>query len=189
VCWYADVNYVERSLIYAEKVDDVAIFGQGVIDGQGGAEPFKLPGDREHFKQRPFIIRMEVNYPEHKMFGWLPAFGFWCRHVRGLRLHDVQLGTAKADARPGLVCEDVQGLDVRGWQAASAPAGREEILWRDVSAAWLHGGRSAEGAAVHLRVAGAKSGPIKINDVWGREGAKLVVVDPEVPPGTVVQQE
>lgn len=51
---YTDVNYVDKSLIYAEKVHDIAIVGQGTIDGQGGDKVFK----RKPWKQRPYLIRM-----------------------------------------------------------------------------------------------------------------------------------
>jgi polygalacturonase len=47
-------------------------------------------------------------YPEFKMFGPLPAYGLYCRHVRGLRLRDVELECAKPDARPPLVCAGVE---------------------------------------------------------------------------------
>lgn len=129
---------------------------------------------------------METEYPEYKMFGRLPAFGMYCRHVKGLRLRDVQVGSVKPDARPGLVCDDVEQLDVRGWHALSAPAEFEEIHWRNVSGAWLHGGRTAPGASVHLRVTGARTGAVRIGDTWCREPARLVVADDDVPPGSVV---
>lgn len=49
-------------------------------------------------------------YPEFKMFGVLPAYGLYCRHVRGLRLRDVELECATGDARPPVVCADVEAL-------------------------------------------------------------------------------
>jgi len=49
-------------------------------------------------------------YPEHWMFGPLPAYGFYARHVRGMRLRDVELACAGPDARPPVVCADVEGL-------------------------------------------------------------------------------
>lgn len=134
------------------------------------------------------VPEKEIDYPEYKMFGRAPAFGLWCRHVRGLRLHDVQVGTAKADARPGLVCDDVQQLEVRGWQAASAPAQAEEILLRDVAEAWVHGGRAAPRATVYVRVAGAKTGPIKLSHNWCPAPTRLVAVDATVPAGRVVTE-
>jgi len=45
------------------------------------------------------------------MFGMLPATGFFVRHVRNLALGNVEIATAKADARPAIWAEDVDGLD------------------------------------------------------------------------------
>jgi polygalacturonase len=128
----------------------------------------------------------ETDYPEYKMFGRLPAFGFFCRHVRGLRLHDVQVGTVTPDARPGLVCHDVTQLEIRGWQAERAPDHTEEMHLRDVSEAWVHGGRSAPNATVHVRISGRQTGPVKISDNWCRPPARLIAVDPDVPAGRIV---
>jgi polygalacturonase len=48
-------------------------------------------------------------YPEYSMFGRrLPAYGFYCRHVKGLKLLNVQLQLAKSDQRQGLVFEDIE---------------------------------------------------------------------------------
>ncbi|MHC4104957.1 MAG: glycoside hydrolase family protein, partial [Planctomycetota bacterium] len=47
-------------------------------------------------------------YPEYSMFGRLPAYGFYCRHVKGLKLLNVQLQLANTDQRHGLVMEDVE---------------------------------------------------------------------------------
>lgn len=127
----------------------------------------------------------EPDYPEYKMFGRLPAFGFFCRHVAGLRLHDVEVGSVKPDARPGLVCQDVSRLEIRGWQASRAPENAEEILLRDVSDAWLHGGRTAPSTSVHVRVTGRTTGPIKLSNNWCRAPAKLITIDSDVPAGSV----
>lgn len=47
---YTD-NYTERSLVYAEDLEDIGLEGSGVIDGQGAA--FK-----GEYKVRPYLIRM-----------------------------------------------------------------------------------------------------------------------------------
>lgn len=49
-------------------------------------------------------------YPEFKMFGTLPAFGFYGRHIRGLRLRDIELVAIQPDARPPMALSDVEGL-------------------------------------------------------------------------------
>jgi polygalacturonase len=47
-------------------------------------------------------------YPEYSMFGRLPAYGFYCRHVKGLKLLNVQLQLANTDLRHGVVFDDVE---------------------------------------------------------------------------------
>jgi len=48
------------------------------------------------------------DYPEYSMFGRLPAYGLYCRHVKGLKLLNVQLQLAKSDQRHGVILEDVE---------------------------------------------------------------------------------
>jgi len=50
----------------------------------------------------------EADYPQASMFGPLPAFGLFARHVRGLALKNVRLRTSRPDARPPMVFEDVE---------------------------------------------------------------------------------
>ena len=49
-------------------------------------------------------------YPEFTMFGELPAWGFYLRHVRSILLKNVQLSLMDEDYRPSIVDEDVEGL-------------------------------------------------------------------------------
>jgi polygalacturonase len=53
------------------------------------------------------------SYPEPTMFGWLPAWGFYIRHVDGLELRDIDLTVLTPDARSPFVCNDVKGLDLQ----------------------------------------------------------------------------
>jgi polygalacturonase len=50
-------------------------------------------------------------YPEATMWGELPAFGFFVRHVDGLVLRNIRLYRAKPDARPSFVFDDVKNLE------------------------------------------------------------------------------
>jgi polygalacturonase len=47
-------------------------------------------------------------YPEHSMFGTLPAYGFFCRHARDRRMDDVRVSTEAPDARPPFATIDVE---------------------------------------------------------------------------------
>jgi hypothetical protein len=44
------------------------------------------------------------------MFGELPSWGFYLRHIDGITLQNVQLKLAADDFRPAIVDEDVDRL-------------------------------------------------------------------------------
>jgi len=50
------------------------------------------------------------DYPEFSMFGELPCWGLYLRHVDGIRLKKVQLSVEKEDERVERATEDVKGL-------------------------------------------------------------------------------
>ena len=51
-------------------------------------------------------------YPEFSMFGELPAWGFYVRHVDGLTMKDIKLTLEKPDYRPAFVFDDVKNLNL-----------------------------------------------------------------------------
>jgi hypothetical protein len=71
---------------------------------------------------------MEAKYPDAAMFGDLPAYGLYCRHVAGLTADGLDLGVAQPDARPAVVLDDARGVHVRSLRAMP-PAGGGPTLW------------------------------------------------------------
>ena len=65
----------------------------------------------------------ETAYPEPNMFGPLPAHGFFIRHAKGIEMTNIEVEYLKADARPALVLDDVQEVDILRLKARQA-AGR-----------------------------------------------------------------
>jgi len=72
------------------------------------------------------VPECERNYPESKMFGVLPAWGLYCRHVEGLTLKNVVLDVAGRDYRAAAVFDDVRTLKLQNFQVRSA--GREPVI-------------------------------------------------------------
>ncbi|HJQ31951.1 MAG TPA: glycoside hydrolase family 28 protein [Pyrinomonadaceae bacterium] len=70
----------------------------------------------------------EDAYPEPSMFGEMPAYGFFVRHVKGLEMTDVQVGFLKEDARPAFFLSDVRGADFRHVKAQLAPGASTFVL-------------------------------------------------------------
>ncbi|MCX8066179.1 MAG: glycoside hydrolase family 28 protein [Candidatus Hydrogenedentes bacterium] len=69
---------------------------------------FYLKGSVQEKKEFP--PENEEKYPEYKMFGILPAYGFFIRHVKGINFSDVKILTENLDVRPAIVLSD--GLEV-----------------------------------------------------------------------------
>jgi hypothetical protein len=66
----------------------------------------------------------EDSYPEPSMFGELPAYGFFIRHVKGLHMNDVEVSYLKDDARPPFVLNDVTSgafYFIRAQHSANVP--------------------------------------------------------------------
>ena len=59
------------------------------------------------------IPENETKYPEPGMFGPPPAYGLFVRHAKDIQLNGVELGVLEPDYRPGLMFDDVDGVDLR----------------------------------------------------------------------------
>lgn len=101
-------------------------------------------------------------YPEARMFGRLPSYGFYVRHADRVRLRDVQCITDQADERPAVVCDDVDDVILDGLDL-SAPAGDAPLFdLRNTRRAFLTGMRSPVGPKVFAQVSGADSSGIAL---------------------------
>ena len=59
------------------------------------------------------VPEKEGAYPEFSMFGELPAWGFYVRHMEGLMMKNIEISIAEPDYRPAVVFDDVQYLDIQ----------------------------------------------------------------------------
>ncbi|MDR3218004.1 MAG: hypothetical protein LBU22_03345 [Dysgonamonadaceae bacterium] len=51
-------------------------------------------------------------YPKIGMFGDLPAYGFYIRHVQNIRLYNIQFQLLNPDLRSAIVFDDVDGINI-----------------------------------------------------------------------------
>jgi polygalacturonase len=63
----------------------------------------------------------EKDYPEPAMFGEMPAYGFFIRHVKGIEMDNVEVSYLKEDVRPAFLLSDVRGADFHRVSALHAP--------------------------------------------------------------------
>jgi len=87
------------------KLSNIRIFYQG----GGTKEQAALePPEREN------------DYPEPRMFGDIPAYGFFIRHVKGIELSNIEVGFLKEDLRPAFILSEVKAADFQHIKAQHA---------------------------------------------------------------------
>jgi hypothetical protein len=89
-----------------------------------------------------------------KMKKLLPSYGFYCRHVKGLRFDNINFGWEKPDYRPALICEDVQNLEIDRYQGPGISDNSPMIVQRDVSDVFIRGCVVPENTGVFLKFEG-----------------------------------
>jgi hypothetical protein len=115
-----------------------------------------FPGGGSQDDGQRVVPELRDRYPEYHMFGTLPAYGLYLRHVKGLIFEDVTLDTAAPDLRPALVGEDVEDLELSNFRASGT--GPTALLrLRDARQVYLHGCRPLGEVALFLSVEGAGS--------------------------------
>lgn len=64
------------------------------------------------------IPENESAYPEFSMFGELPAWGLYVRHMKGLQMKNITMSISDADYRPAIVFDDVKNSSLTSLQIA-----------------------------------------------------------------------
>ncbi len=102
VVYNADPKYASIiSGIPGHSIEDVQLSNIRIYSKGGGT--------KEQAALEP--PEKEDTYPEPTMFGELPAYGFFIRHVKGLEMRDVEISYLKEDVRPPFWLNDVIGVD------------------------------------------------------------------------------
>lgn len=133
------------------------------------------------------IPEKEASYPESTMFGILPAYGFYCRHVKGLRFTNVQLQTTTSDLRHAMVCEDAEDISIDGLDSGYWPGAAAALRLTDSRSVLVRGCRPGVGTSLFLKLQGANSERIVLtgNDFSG--AGKIAETDPDVDRNALVE--
>jgi polygalacturonase len=83
--------------IPGHPIEDVRISNVRIQQQGGGSKELaeRVPPEEERA------------YPEPGMFGKMPSYAFFLRHVVGIEIHDVKVDYVKPEARPAFVLDDV----------------------------------------------------------------------------------
>jgi polygalacturonase len=112
-CYNAPQNLSSiLSGIPGNSIEDVKL-SNIYIEPAGGAP-------REAAQVQP--PELESGYPEPRMFGPMPAYGFFLRNVRNIEMSHVEIAPVATDARPAFYLKNVERAD---FFAVSAPRGAE----------------------------------------------------------------
>lgn len=103
------------------------------------------------------VPEIEKSYPNGKMFGRLPSYGFYLRHVSNIALDQVKLRFAEADFRPALICEDVAHINIRNLEAEGTAKTPGLIRLTDVRDALISSCSPSSDTPVFISVRGKRS--------------------------------
>jgi polygalacturonase len=140
---------------------------------------FEGGGDRERTAKE--VPELPKNYPESEMFGELPAYGFYARHVNGLRFSNVRMRTSKPDLRHAMVIDDVEDLAVDGLDAAFSAGAAPVLNLIQPRGALIRGCQPRAKDGVFLKLTGNATRQVTLiaNDLSGV--GQPTEVGPEVP--------
>ncbi len=114
-------------------VRDVTLRNISILYGGIGSTP---KPDHHRIDNLDNVPECAEQYPESKMFGTLPAWGFYCRHAEGIKFENVTLRVKGKDYRPALVCDDVKDILLDGFRVQSAGS-EPVIVLKDVQGATI----------------------------------------------------
>ena len=96
------------------------------------------------------------------MFGEIPAYGFFIRHVHGLEMSDVEVTYLKDDARSPFMVSDAKLVDLRHIKARHAP-GVPSFILKDVEDFLIQQSRP---------LPDAKLAKVKQKQFWGSDAIR-----------------
>ncbi len=78
------------------------------------------------------VPEYEKTYPEPQKFGVLPSYGFFIRHVKGIKMNNVEVSYMGKETRPAFFLDDVKGAEFRNVKAQSV-AGAATFIFKNIS--------------------------------------------------------
>lgn len=103
------------------------------------------------------VPELKDHYPEYHMFGILPAYGLYARHVHGLKLDNVSFDLESEDLRPAIVCDDVNDLELSDFEAAGSLKAKALIRIKQCQDVFIHSSRPANKISRFIYIEGKDS--------------------------------
>lgn len=101
--------------------------------------------------------------PEFGVLGKeIPFAGFYARHVRGLTLSNVRFDALQPEARPAVLCENVEQLEIAGAKVGAPYSGASVIRLRQVKEAVVRDCFSSGTAGAFMRIEEAQANDVTL---------------------------
>lgn len=141
------------------------------------------PGKKEWGKAT--VPEVPTAYPQSRMFGWLPASGLYCRHVKGLSLRNVSFRAPSDEWRPTILCDDIQKFTLSGFDTTTILGGIPAIGLADIDHGWITAAAAPPKSKALLSVHGAKTTELLISGCDAREADTLLEKSDTLPASAV----
>jgi polygalacturonase len=86
------------------------------------------PMDSSFTKIPAVVPENEKGYPEPDKMGIMPAYGFFIRHVKGIKMNNVEVSYLGNEVRPAIMMDDVKDADLFRVKAQVVPGVKRIIL-------------------------------------------------------------
>lgn len=103
------------------------------------------------------LAEKEKGYPEARMFGMMPVYGFYARHVQGLTLRSLSLHSTNQENRPALCLEDVHAGRIENLTASTITGPEPLVKLKNASAVSILNSTAPKSTASFLQVEGDTS--------------------------------
>jgi polygalacturonase len=137
---------------------------------------------------RKDVPELESKYPDADMFDDLPAYGLFCRHAETLVLDNVHFHLAQPDARPAVIFDRVEDLDLRAFTAAPPSGDEPALALRDVRRCLMQGLRAQIGTKTLCGLTGAQTARIMATGCDLTDAANPFQLGPDVDKSALSQQ-
>jgi Glycosyl hydrolases family 28 len=101
-------------------------------------------------------------YPQGEMFGRLPAYSLYARHVAGLMVSNWHGRWGRKDMRPAALFDDVRELQIFGFSAGAVGGSQPLLLMRNVDHARIESISVDQPGALLLRAEGPRTSGIAV---------------------------
>ncbi|MGI4831656.1 MAG: glycoside hydrolase family 28 protein [Janthinobacterium lividum] len=142
-----------------------------------------MPGEKTWIASS--VPEVPMAYPQARMFGWLPASGLYCRHVRGLSLRDLTFTAPTREWRTTMLFDDVRQLSLDGFQTTPIIEGVPALTLIGSGDAWITRASAPPQSQAFVRIEGEPTADILISGCDLRGAEKLADVSPEVRASTI----